>query len=78
MRRKELKLVITFHTTAEAIALEAFCKKENVPGRLIPIPRQISSGCGLSWSMPEEWHERMKNLTALNGISYEFMGEYVI
>lgn len=27
MRKKELKLVITFHTTADAMAMEKECKK---------------------------------------------------
>lgn len=78
MRKKELKLVITFHTTAEAIALEAICKKESIPGRLIPVPRQISSGCGLSWSMPPDWKERMGILAGSRDILYEDMGLYTI
>ena len=46
MRKKELKLVVTFHTTADAMA---------IPGRLIPVPRSISAGCGLSWcALPGE------------------------
>lgn len=78
MRKKELKLVITFHTTAEAIALESACKKESIPGRLIPVPRQISSGCGLSWSMPAEWKEQMGDMLGNLGLHYQAMGEYVI
>lgn len=49
MRKKELKLIVTFHTTADAMAMEKACKEENAPGRLIPVPRVISSGCGLAW-----------------------------
>jgi len=49
MRKKELKLIITFHTTADAMAMEKVCKEANAPGRLIPVPRVISSGCGLAW-----------------------------
>ena len=43
MRPKTLKLVITFHTTAAAMAMEKFCKEENVPGRLIPVPRELTA-----------------------------------
>ena len=58
MREKTMKLVITFHTTTQAIAMEAFCQKEELPGRLIPLPREISAGCGLAWRMrPEEWEQ---------------------
>ena len=49
MRQKELKLIITFHTTADAMGMEKACKEAEAPGRLIPVPRVISSGCGLAW-----------------------------
>ena len=55
MRKKELKLIVTFHTTADAMAMEKCCKEHQVPGRLIPVPREISAGCGLSWcALPVE------------------------
>lgn len=49
MLKKTEKLVITFHTTTEAMAMEAACKQEHADGRLIPVPRIISAGCGLAW-----------------------------
>ena len=55
MRAKVNKLIVTFHTTAGAIAMEKACKKESIPGRLIPVPRSITSDCGMSWcSDPED------------------------
>ena len=48
MRKKELKLVVTFHTTADAMAMEKACKEKETEGRLIPVPREISAGCGLA------------------------------
>ena len=35
MRKKELKLVVTFHTTADAMAMEKACKENNTPGRIM-------------------------------------------
>ena len=78
MRKKELKLVITFHTTAEAIAMETVCRKMEIPGRLIPVPRQISAGCGLSWSMPEGWWKRILELMGVQELGYQTMGTYLI
>ena len=52
MRKKEPKLIITFHTTAAAIAMEKFCKQTGLPGRLIPVPRCPTSDCGMAWSAP--------------------------
>ncbi|MDD3338994.1 MAG: DUF3343 domain-containing protein [Lachnospiraceae bacterium] len=55
MREKTLKYIMTFHTTAAAMAMEKYCKENNIPGRMIPIPRVITVGCGLAWcALPEE------------------------
>ena len=49
MRAKKPTLVITFATTTQAMAMEKFCQTQGLPGRLIPGPREITAGCGLSW-----------------------------
>lgn len=50
MRKKELKLVISFATTTDALEMEKICKDNGVGGRMIPVPRVISAGCGLAWA----------------------------
>ena len=57
MRPKTLKLVVTFHTTAAAMAMEALCKAQNLPGRLIPTPRELTADCG-PWRTPIIWNTR--------------------
>lgn len=48
-------LVVTFDTTTAAMACEDLCRREGLPGRMIPVPSQISAGCGLAWRvLPEE------------------------
>lgn len=69
MRKKELKLVITFHTTSDAMAMEKMCKENDVPGRIIPVPRAISAGCGLSWAAPLEAKEEI--VAAMHGAGIE-------
>ena len=55
MLKKKLSLILTFATTTQAMAVEAFCHGEGLPGRLIPVPREITAGCGLSWkALPED------------------------
>jgi len=49
MIRKTEKLVITFHTTTAAMAMERRCKDAQLDGRLIPVPGSISADCGLAW-----------------------------
>ena len=54
MRMKQLRLIVTFHTTTAAMAMEKVCAERNVPGRLIPVPRDITAGCGMAWSAPPD------------------------
>ena len=49
MRPKTQKLVITFHTTAAAMAMEKLCHEQGLPGRLIPVPRELTADCGMAW-----------------------------
>jgi hypothetical protein len=51
MRKKTLKTIIAFYTTADAMETEFIMKANGISGRLIPVPREISAGCGFAWSM---------------------------
>ena len=62
MRQKEEKCVVTFRTTAAAMEMERACKAEGVPGRLIPVPRTITAGCGMCWAAPREAREAVEDL----------------
>lgn len=78
MREKTQKFVVTFHTTTEAIAFEKGCKSQGIPGRLIPVPRQISSGCGLSWALEAEFKELLEEYIEQNRMEFEAKGVYLI
>lgn len=71
LRKRELKLVITFHTTADAMAMENMCRKNGLPGRLIPVPRSISAGCGLSWCAGTDDEKLLSEMMPEKGIGYE-------
>ena len=75
MRKKELKLVVTFHTTADAMAMEKVCKERGTPGRIIPVPREISAGCGLAWCAAPEKKEELQELAEKQSLLYEEMTE---
>lgn len=68
MRKKELKLVVTFHTTADAMAMESACKAQKVPGRLIPVPRELSAGCGLAWCAETDCRQQIVSVLKEVGI----------
>ena len=78
MRKKELKLVVTFHTTADAMAMEKACKAKNAEGRMIPVPREISAGCGLSWCSALENRQMLKKIMEEVGIEEEAMHECMV
>ena len=78
MRKKELKLVVTFHTTADAMAMEKACKEYQVPGRIIPVPRAISAGCGLSLCAALDDREQIVSMMRRAGIEEEAMHECMV
>ncbi len=59
MRDKKATLVVTFSSTMDAMAWEKRCIEQKLPGRLIPVPREITAGCGLAWKAPPEEEARL-------------------
>lgn len=78
MRKKQRKLVITFESTVAAMAAEKYCKEQNVSGRLIPVPTQITAGCGLAWAANPEARERVLSVLKQNAINPEGIYEIII
>ena len=77
MREKKLWLIITFHTTTAAMAMEAMCAAKNLPGRLIPVPREITAGSCMRWRAPVASRDELVLVAAEAGIAvdgtYELM-----
>ena len=73
MRQKKPALVISFAATADAMAVERYCGETGLPGRLIPIPREITAGCGLAWKTLPEERERFARALEETGIRWEEM-----
>lgn len=67
----DAKLVITFHTTTQAIAWERRCRDEGLPGRLIPMPPIISAQCGLAWLITPEEQEYLLQRAKKLGLEYD-------
>ena len=62
MRKKEERFVVTFATTTGAMAMERACRDAGLPGRLIPVPRSITAGCGMCWAAPRSTREALEAL----------------
>lgn len=78
MIKKEMKLIITFHTTTEAMAMEKACKEAGADGRLIPVPRAISAGCGLAWCAKLESEDALRKLMEEKGINPQAVQECLV
>ena len=50
MLEKQLKVVLTFDSTVYAMEAERVCQEHGISGRLIPVPKEISAGCGLCFA----------------------------
>ena len=66
-----MKLVATFHTTSAAIAMEKLCGERGLPGRLIPVPRELTADCGMAWCAPPEAAEALRALAEEQGLECE-------
>ena len=75
MRPRERRLIVAFYTTHDAMAFEDYCVERGAPGRLIPLPREISAGCGLAWSTPPGDGARVRELLDEAGITPQHVKE---
>lgn len=78
MRKKERKSVITFQNTTSAMAMEKLCKEKGLSGRLIPVPRAITAGCGLAWSVNPQERLELEQFMNENHINYDQIYELEI
>lgn len=75
-RQKKLALILSFDNTTEAMAAEKYCMENNLPGRIIPVPREITAGCGLAWKALPEEEEIL--LQGLKDGKLSWSGKYVL
>ncbi len=71
MREKTLKTVVTFNKTVDAMACEDKAKEVGFPGRMIPVPSQISAGCGLAWCAEDHDRTAIENALNVFDLAYE-------
>ena len=76
LRAKTPALVISFASAVDAMQVEKHCRAEGLPGRLIPVPREITAGCGLAWKAAPEDREAI--LASLEDAGISWQGTYII
>ena len=78
MREKKLQWIVTFETTTQAMAFEEKAKAMQLEGRLIPLPRAIGAGCGLSWKEPLENKKELDTLILSEALEYDKIHEAMV
>lgn len=71
MIRRTERVVITFYTTTEAMAMERLCREVGAEGRIIPVPGSISADCGLAWSAPPEREGPLRDLMECHALRFQ-------
>ena len=77
-RIKTMKVLLTFPTTTQAMAMENAAGEEQVPGRLIPVPVAISAGCGMAFSGPAAARKQLISLAKSREIEVEGVYELLL
>lgn len=72
-RVRKPALVVTFPTTAAAMACERLCGEQGLPGRMIPVPGEISAGCGLAWKAAPQDRDVLAGALDAAGVAMEGM-----
>jgi len=70
MSKKEF-CVLTFHSTHIALKFEKVAKTQNIDAKLIPVPRQVSSSCGLAARFDCDDREKIKDICTAENIELE-------
>jgi len=58
--------------------MEKTCKEKDGSGRLIPVPQQITAGCGLAWSAEPGSRDALLTLIAEHNLLHEDIHELEI
>lgn len=78
MRQKEKKVVFAFASTTLAMKMEKVMKEADAPGRLIPVPKEITAGCGLAYIAEPECRSEIEVLMEAHDITAETVTELML
>ena len=78
MINQEKKIVITFSMQDDLMAMNRFCKKNNIDGKVIHIPQTLTAGYGLSYELDMKYKNTIEKTLKDNGLFYEGIYEIII
>lgn len=60
--------IVSFKTSDAAMRFENVAHEMSLPGRIIPVPRNITADCGMAWASPVECRQDIENMIASNNL----------
>lgn len=66
------RLVVLFQTTRAAIKAEKICQENNIQCKAIPVPRGISSNCGIALELDPSLEPAAEQLFKIEQIPARF------
>ncbi|MCJ7789241.1 MAG: DUF3343 domain-containing protein [Candidatus Atribacteria bacterium] len=63
--------VVIFYSTSAAIRAESLAQKVNLKVKLIPVPRHLSSDCGICLQFNNEDQQNIKEILVEKKIEYD-------
>lgn len=75
MIEKKLKAVFSFAKTSDAMKMDKINNENKLPGKMIPVPREISAGCGIAYSIDTSFKEKAISLANENNVNIENIHE---
>lgn len=74
MMKKAQFAIFTFHSTHHALKAEKNLKKAGIPAKVIPVPRHVSSDCGVALQVEKKLKDKV--ITELHAENIEIAGIY--
>ena len=57
-----MSCLATFKTTSAALMFERTCRSSGISARIAPVPRSLSSSCGLACDFPCDMREKVEEI----------------
>jgi homoaconitase/3-isopropylmalate dehydratase large subunit len=71
MTESKTKSVVIFYSTSGAIKTESLAKKQGLIVKLIPVPRHLSSDCGICLSFNSGDIQKIEKILSDNKIEFD-------
>lgn len=70
-RTKTPKVIVTFSSLSDALAVEDSAKEHGFAGRIIPVPSELDAGCGFAWAADVEKRAEIEGALEAYGLDHE-------